>query len=60
MVLEKCGVMFTGQTRLSKGNFPFNLGNTLSILQFPFCTINMATLNDAFHAIEQKRLLFRP
>ena len=31
----KCGVMFTGQTHLSKGNFPFNLKNTLS----------MATLN---------------
>ena len=28
---------------------------------FNFCfAINMATLNDAFHAIEQKRLLFRP
>ena len=26
----KCGVMFTGQTHLSKGNFPFNLENTLS------------------------------
>ena len=36
MVLEKCGVIFTGQTRLSKGNFPFNLDNTLSIVQFPF------------------------
>ena len=35
MVLEKCGVMFTGQTRLSKGNFPFNLDNILSIVQFP-------------------------
>ena len=33
----KCGVMFTGQTHLSKGNFPFNLENTLS----------MATLNNA-------------
>ena len=29
-------VMFTGQTPLSKGNFPFNLDNTLSIVQFPF------------------------
>ena len=36
MVLEKCGVIFTGQTRLSKGNFPFNLDSTLSIVQFPF------------------------
>ena len=35
MVLEKCDVMFTGQTRLSKGNFPFNLDNILSIVQFP-------------------------
>ena len=33
----KCGVMFTGQTHLIKGNFPFNLENTLS----------MATLNNA-------------
>ena len=36
MVLEKCGVMFMGQTHISKGNFPFNLDNTLSIVQFPF------------------------
>ena len=36
MVLEKCGVMFTSQTRLNKGNFPFNLDNTLSVVQFPF------------------------
>ena len=26
----QCGVMFTAQTHLSKGNFPFNLENTLS------------------------------
>ena len=26
---------FTDQTRLSEGNFPFNLDNTLSIIQFP-------------------------
>ena len=36
MVIEKCGVMFTSQTRLNKGNFPFNLDNTLSVVQFPF------------------------
>ena len=36
MVLEKCGVIFTGQTRLNKGNVPFNLDNILSIVQFPF------------------------
>ena len=35
-VLEKCGVIFTGQTHLSKGNSPFNLVDTLSIFQFPF------------------------
>ena len=27
---------FTGQTPLGKGNFPFNLDNTVSIVQFPF------------------------
>ena len=27
---------FTGQTPLGKGNLPFNLDNTLSIVQFPF------------------------
>ena len=27
----KCGVMFTGQTHLSKGNFPFNLKNNTEI-----------------------------
>ena len=36
IVLEKCGVMSKGQTHLSKGNFPINLDNTLSIVQFPF------------------------
>ena len=30
-----------------------------ALFNFRFA-INMATLNDAFHAIEQKRLLFRP
>ena len=49
MVLEKCGVVFTGQTHISKGNFPFNLDKTLSIVHD----------DDAFHAIEQERLLFR-
>ena len=34
--LFSCGVMFTGQTHLNKGNFPYNLDNTLSIVQFPF------------------------
>ena len=28
--------MSTGQTHLSKGNFPINLDNVLSIVQFPF------------------------
>ena len=36
IVLEKCGVMSIGQTHLSKGNFPINLDNILSIVQFPF------------------------
>ena len=27
---------FTGQTPLGEGNFPFNLDNTVSIVQFPF------------------------
>ena len=27
---------FTGQTPLGKGNLPFNLDNTLRIVQFPF------------------------
>ena len=36
IVLEKCGVMFTGQTHPGRGNFPFNLDDTLSIIQFPF------------------------
>ena len=36
IVLEKCGVMSKGQTHLCKGNFPINLDNILSIVQFPF------------------------
>ena len=31
-----CGVMFTGQTHLNKGNFPYYLSNTLSFVKFPF------------------------
>ena len=36
--LFSCGVMFTGQTHLNKGNFPYNLHNTqtLTIVKFPF------------------------
>ena len=36
IVIEKCGVMSKGKTHLSKGNFPINLDNILSIVQFPF------------------------
>ena len=36
IIFEKYGVMFTGQSHLSKGNFPFNLDNTLNIVPLPF------------------------
>ena len=36
IVFEKCSVMFTNPTHPGKGNFPFNLDNPLSIVQFPF------------------------
>ena len=34
--LFSCGVMFTGQTHLNKGHFPYNLDNTLSTVKFRF------------------------
>ena len=36
IVFEKYGVMFTGQSHVSKRNFPFNLDNTLTIVPLPF------------------------
>ena len=42
IVLEKCSVMFTGQTHLSKGNFPFNLNVLSALFNYRF-EINMAT-----------------
>ena len=60
-VLEKCGVIFTGQTHLSKGNSPFNLVDTLSIFQFPFWNKHGHLVQcSSKHAKEQERLLFRP
>ena len=60
-VLEKCGVIFTGQTHLSKGNSPFNLVDTLSIFQFPFWNKHGHPVQcSSKHAKEQERLLFRP
>ena len=61
IVLEKCGATFTGRTHLSEGNSPFNVDDTLGILQFPFLNKH-GHPEKCFskHAIEQERLLFRP
>ena len=56
-VLEKCGVIFTGQTHLNKGNSPFNLVDTLSIFQFPFWNKHGHPVQcSSKHAKEQERL----
>ena len=46
IVLENCGVMFTGQTRLRRGNSPLIWSIHSALLNFLF-EINMAPLNNA-------------
>ena len=60
-VLEKCGVIFTGQTHLNKGNSPFNLVDTLVFFNFR-SEIHMAT---PYNALKNTRkstndFFFRP
>ena len=61
--LFSCGVMFTGQTHLNKGNFPYNLDNTQTkhwaLLNFR-SEINIATLNNALQNARQSRNDFFP
>ena len=56
--LFSCGVMFTGQTHLNKGHFPYNLDNTQTkhwaLLNFR-SEINIATLNNALQNARQSR-----
>ena len=61
--LFSCGVMFTGQTHLNKGHFPYNLDNTQTKhwALLNFCSeINIATLNNALQNTRQSRNDFFP
>ena len=61
--LFSCGVMFTGQTHLNKGHFPYNLDNTQTkhwaLLNFR-SEINIATLSNALQNTRQSRNDFFP
>ena len=61
--LFSCGVMFTGQTHLNKGHFPYNLDNTQTKhwALLNFCSeINIATLSNALQNTRQSRNDFFP
>ena len=47
IVLEKCCVLFTGEIRLNKENFPLIWTILSELFNFRF-EIDMATLNNAF------------